>query len=305
MIPELPDAVTVEMAKREHRMRHVLWHGVRGNWSRLSSSAKQEIRDIDPEWEPPRPAFDANGDVLRDNDSGEDFLYMHRQMIGAVDDVLARVGDPAYPKVEGWERVPPPDDRDYPAPPLEGLEGVKSDEHYHDVLAPWERRYTSDDYLGSVTLGQLGSDLEFTVHNDMHMRWAAPSPVGYRPRTPLTQPVDTAWDDPAYDYLGDTYSSHVNPIFWKLHGWVDDRIEDWKRANGVVGPIQWKGTWVGPMSHARHQHRAMAAFTAARPEESEDDKLQRLAAVLSEATGFDGFFGFRPGGRIDNAGPER
>jgi hypothetical protein len=293
VVPALPEEVRSEIAKREHRSRHLLWHGVRNQWLRLRPSAKQEIiREIDPEWEPPRPALDAQGNVLRDNDSGEDFLYMHRQMIGVVNDILAEVGDPNYPKIEGWERVPPPGDRDYPVPPAwdPGLEEVKSDDYYRDFLAPWEEQYTSEGYLKSVTLGQLGADLEWTIHNAMHMRWAAPSPVGYRPRAPLTQPVDPRWDDPAYDFLGDTYSSHVNPIFWKLHGWVDNRIKDWKRAQGIVGPILWKGTWMGPMSHAHHQHRAMALFTI-QPGESEEDKLQRLATILSEETGFDGFLG--------------
>ena len=277
------------MAKRDHRKHHLVWHGVRNRWLRLTPDEQEEIRRMDPEWEPPRPALDANGAVLRDNDSGEDFLYMHRQMIGAVNEVLAEVGDPAYPKVESWVRVPPPSDQDYPVPPAwdPGLEEVKSDEYYWDEIAPMEREYTSEEYLKSVTLGQLGADLEFTIHNDMHMRWAAPSPMGIRPRTPLNQPVDLRWDDPAYDYLGDTYSSHVNPIFWSLHGWVDDRIEDWKRAHGIAGPMQWKGTWVGPVSHAHHGHRALALFA---PAEGETDKLDNIARILSQASGFDGFF---------------
>lgn len=211
-----------------------------------------------------------------------------------VNDILTKVGDPNYPRVEGWAQVPPPEDSDYPVPPpvspLQDLEEVKSDAYYYDVLAPWEREYKSEEYLKSVTLGQLGSDLEFTIHNNMHMRWAAPSSVGYRPGGPITQPVEARWDDPAYEFLGDTYSSHVNPIFWKLHGWVDDRIEDWKRVRGILGPIQWIGRWVGPMSHAHHQHRAMAMGTAVESSEDETSNLESLVTTLSQATEFDGFF---------------
>src|SRR3712207_5921244 len=60
-----------------------------------------------------------------------------------------------------------------------------------------------------------------------------------------------------HDYLGDFHSSHVNPIFWKLHGWIDDRIEGWFRAHNAVRPgaikrttirgVPWfaqDGTWV-------------------------------------------------------------
>jgi len=53
-------------------------------------------------------------------------------------------------------------------------------------------------------------------------------------------PLDPEWekkfsklfDDPAYDYLGGTYSSHVNPVFFRVHGWVDDRIQTWLDAHG-------------------------------------------------------------------------
>jgi hypothetical protein len=34
----------------------------------------------------------------------------------------------------------------------------------------------------------------------------------------------------ANDWLGTFFSSHVNPIFWKLHGWVDDLIDRWELA---------------------------------------------------------------------------
>ncbi len=87
----------------------------------------------------------------------------------------------------------------------------------------------------------------------MHMRWSA-EPDAIRPDVDPTSPgdIDTRWDDPSYDWLGDTYSSHVNPIFWKLHGWVDDRIEDWRLAHGL-DEIEWTGTWVGNMPHGHEE----------------------------------------------------
>ena len=49
--------------------------------------------------------------------------------------------------------------------------------------------------------------------------------------------IDPKWDAPANDDLGDFYSSHVHPVFWRLHGWIDDRINDWAAANaGRVVP---------------------------------------------------------------------
>ena len=80
----------------------------------------------------------------------------------------------------------------------------------------------------------------------MHMRWCA-DPGKSRPDVDPASPgdIDTQWDDPSYDWLGDTYSSHVNPIFWHIHGWVDDTIQAWAAANAISGQIPWKGTWVG------------------------------------------------------------
>ena len=40
---------------------------------------------------------------------------------------------------------------------------------------------------------------------------------------------------PSYDYLADTYASHVNHIFWKLHGWIDERIRDWIKTHEITG----------------------------------------------------------------------
>lgn len=289
-VPILPVQVVNEMAKREHRIMHYLWHGVRNSWERLTPAQKQEIRNIDPAWESPRPALDRRGNVIRNNDSGEDFLYMHREMIKFVNGILAQVGDPNYPKIEGWKVVPAPRDLDYPVVPMPGLESIKSDDFYNRTMLPQEQRYKSTDYLKGVTLGQLGADIEFTIHNNMHMRWAAPSSVGYRPSTPIAQPVDTSWDNPAYNYLGDTYSSHVNPIFWKLHGWVDNRIEDWKKANGVTGEIKWKGTWVGPTHHDPHSHKIETFRIRDTGDLAELAKMERVTKILADAAVFDGFF---------------
>jgi len=91
--------------------------------------------------------------------------------------------------------------------------------------------------------------------------------------------ISTKWDAPAYDYLGDTYSSHVNPIFWKLHGWIDNRIEDWKNEHGITGEIQWKGTWVGPMHGHEHPVRMFKELSI--PKKDQDDNL--LKALKSIA----------------------
>ncbi|MGW4103666.1 hypothetical protein [Streptomyces sp. NPDC004976] len=98
--------------------------------------------------------------------------------------------------------------------------------------------------------------------------------------------VDPKWDDSAYNWLGDTYSSHVNPLFWKLHGWVDARIDDWMAANNLQGPVPWSfdPPWSGPEGGPDHGHHAVTHLALrARPGSAEADALQaRLSAM--EAT---------------------
>lgn len=295
MITPLPGQVVKAMAQRSHRFHHYLWHRVRNSWLRFTESERRAVHEINPAWAPPRPAVDAMRRPIRDNDSGEDFLFMHRQMIALVNDILTQVNDPLYPRVEGWRRVPPPEDQDYPVPEFSDseLEEVKSVSYFEQFIEHWERQYKDPDYLRTVSLGQLGSDMEFTIHNDMHMRWAGPSTVGYRPPTSTLQDIDEQWDSPAYDYLGDTYSSHVNPIFWKIHGWVDDRIEDWKREHNIAGEIHWKGTWTGGGSHSHiHLHEDGLGPAEAVAPANLQEELRQIDRIISRsgASEVDGFF---------------
>lgn len=249
-----PKQVIETMATRAHRMHHFVWHQVRNAWHRYPEQTRAAIAALG--WEPPRPAF-YKGDVLAlDNHSGEDFLYMHRQMIGQVNRILAQVGDPDYPRIEGWSSLPTPDNTEFPVPPAwesgdaisdQRVARVKSPEYFEEVLRPWERYYMSPDTLRRLSLGQLGSLIEFTIHNNLHVRWSS-KPLGKRlnPAPENAEAIPTEWDHPSYNYLGDTYSSHVNPIFWYLHGWVDQCIDRWQQARGLA-EITWTGTWVGKM----------------------------------------------------------
>jgi hypothetical protein len=104
------------------------------------------------------------------------------------------------------------------------------------------------------------------------MRWATvprdPSNGGPVPMGRNQADFASRWFEPENDFLGDPFSSHVNPVFWRFHGWIDDRIEDWFRAHerfhpGVVQRIQVKGVhwfapgryvevadpWLGPSTH--------------------------------------------------------
>jgi len=188
------------MAKREHRMHHWLWHEVRNNWNRYPRDIQRKIDELG--WKPPRPVLDEGGNPDLKNDSGEDFLYMHRQMIADVNAVLSQAKDPNYPRVQGWLMPPPPDDRSYSVPPVwfnpadqdqvpfATLDRIKSDVFYYKRFQFWQKAFTDPVYLRRVSLGALGATIEFTIHNAMHMRWSAfsgsirPDPLqesGHRP----------------------------------------------------------------------------------------------------------------------------
>lgn len=296
----LAKPVTDIMASVEHRHHHALWHASRNEWVNLSDAKKEALRSLG--WQPglsgaERPSLSSDRTT---NGSGEDFFFMHRRMVRDV-----RALDP---NVGTWKRLPQPQfpasfDAGVKAVQIGNLDGnavpsawivpgdpsttawlveLRKTSTLYSKLQVWEAQYTDSEYLASISLGELGSRIEFTIHNWMHMRWASvtrdPStdktkqgvalPTG---RAPLD--FDAKWTDPQYDYLGETFSSHVNPIFWRLHGWVDDRIEDWYRAHETVRPgvikrkqvdsVEWfeaDGRWVlharpweGPVDpHAAH-----------------------------------------------------
>ena len=277
------------LASASHRLWHMAWHTVRGSWSLLRPAQQ---RDIHREGKAPggpakvedaRRALDRYGPVLT-NGSGEDFLYMRRRMIAMV----REMGGPSTP--EAWASIPgpaallaEPDPAD-PAPvflpagnpdgfavppawhdPAGALDNhripaLKGDEYFYARMSSWDREFKNPAYLATLSLGALGALIEFTVHNAMHMRWSSvprdpetgePSPLG-RPRLE----TDGKWLLPAYDFLGEFFSSHVNPVFWRLHGWVDRRFDDWFDAHEALhcgeviaaetGGVPWfaAGPWV-------------------------------------------------------------
>ena len=130
-----------------------------------------------------------------------------------------------------------------------------------------------------------------TIHNTMHMRWAAasgsarPDPLQATGDVDPTkgEMIDLKWDDPRYDFLGDTYSSHVSPIFWKLHGWIDDRVTRWKLANGVFGDNFWKGTWVGKMPGREQEATVHALIEDPRHAEHHLAELHQVANLIAQS----------------------
>ncbi|MDD0974082.1 PvdJ/PvdD/PvdP-like protein [Pseudomonas fontis] len=273
----------------EHRLFHQLWHATRDKWHRLSEEKHGALRGLG--WQPgPRDKErDARGPRKHRNGSGVDFLFMHRHMLGTARSFQELPSWPHFPlpqpNVEfdrhGFARyfdnhdgysVPPtwraPADADY----TQWVAAIKAQETFCSNFQVWESQYQDPVYLSKLTLGAFGSELEMNLHDWLHMCWASvPRDPSNGAPVPLARdPADFAarWYGPENDFLGDPFSSHVSPVFWGFHGWIDDRIEDWYRAHerhnpGQVSRLQVNGVnwfapgrwvdvddpWLGPTTH--------------------------------------------------------
>ena len=288
----IPEAVNM-LASRHHRLRHTVWHTLRSDWfgPKTTDSDRDYIRSLG--WGLDDPPYNPNRTLNLANGAGEDFLFMHRRMISMVREVYESAG--TEPPT-GWVNIPglvsphyaykEVDDPSAPGKKVYQYDGtqsglmvppatddflsqfgesaptfhfIKSSRFFTVIMRNLDQWLRRPNILAQLTLAAYGNLLEMTIHNWMHMRWASVprDPVSGVVETRGSYDVDTRWDDPRNDYLGDFHSSHVNPIFWKLHGWVDDRIEDWFRAHDAVRPgaikrdtlreVPWfaqDGTWV-------------------------------------------------------------
>jgi hypothetical protein len=264
------------LASRSHRLQHALWHTVRALWDELNANPAAVAEIQQRGWWLTRPPFRAGGLDL-ENGAGEDFLFMHRRMILMINEVYAKAGKPT---LTGWSTIPAtdtpqtvykqttpntgtftfaPDESGFMLPPPVRLEAVtdlrdyerdrmlKSAAFFSGVMRQMERLFKSPTFLSTVTLGHLGNMLEFTIHNWMHLRWTswAYNPENGRLVSRSLYDIDPKWDSPSNDDLGDFYSSHVSPIFWRLHGWIEDRLKDWARVNAArlkantIGTVPW------------------------------------------------------------------
>ncbi|WP_193076022.1 PvdJ/PvdD/PvdP-like protein [Pseudomonas sp. FME51] len=240
-----------------HRLFHQVWHASRDRWHRMDKDRHQLLRGLGWQAGPVGNERDARGKHRHTNGSGEDFLFMHRQMLN-----YAR----SMQSLPSWPHLPAPRPfighgvqafADYlenvdgtSVPPAWEIAGddafnkwllyIKSSEGYYNDFQAWEALYRDPEYLSTLCLGELGSRLELGIHDWLHMRWASlsrdansglPMPYGRG-----SSDFSGRWYGPGNHFLGDPFSSHVDPLFWAFHGWMDDLIEGWFLAHEQAHP---------------------------------------------------------------------
>lgn len=254
---DLPSAFPAEIrafwAEPNSRMHHYIWHHARSNWPDLPKTQQDEILGLGFT-APPRLA----GTETRSADpgAGVDFLNMHRHMVAATRALAISLGIQYRPT--GWNPIPfEHNDPVWPMPTFPGSDRV--DSKARTRTAYWKKMSESlrnPTWLAAQSLDALGTTLEEGIHNWFHMHWATQRPAQ----------ADLGKTSPSADYLGSTFSSQVNPIFWKLHGWIDECIEAWENAPVTAGTGKKRSAatelarfnWLGPIPKAGAKSGAKA-----------------------------------------------
>ena len=126
----------------------------------------------------PHPARDSAGELIRGKGAGKDFLYMHRQMVLHVNEMLNDLGQPA---ISAWVSPPRFDDKAFP-PAMDyrlpdSMYRSKDDKVWTEMIASSAEALRPEN-LRRVTIDELGTDIEYGIHAGMHERFGAYSTSG-------------------------------------------------------------------------------------------------------------------------------
>ena len=277
--PQHQSIINQMMGSHDHRVHHALWHAVRGGVDKKTSLLVDHSYGMS--WNLPHPLCPAPQDNATDahyNPAGEDFLFMHRQMLEGLRQAFMRAG---LKCVRGWSEVP---SESQAALPDSDRTDAKSDAALSRMRG-WESFFQSDEWLKGKSLSEVGFALEFSIHNNLHMRYATTAPpvgfneiasVGGAP-LPMNNVYPAGWkyDSAKYNWLADPYGAAVNPTFWKIHGYVDDVINHWLISNGYSRAAidctgdrkcyQWQGKWTGSSGSLNSHLHAMMVNDQANP----------------------------------------
>ncbi|HEU4411289.1 MAG TPA: hypothetical protein VFS43_38915 [Polyangiaceae bacterium] len=213
----VPAEVRDYMQRRAWGYAHDRWHKER-LWDMQSEALRaQYLADGF------RP-FDKRAQGVRG--SGLEFLAMHRHMFREL-----RERFPAYGELwRGWPQVPR--ERQSPLVPVAARTDLSA-----DALTAIDRLESDAGLAGFATEDELGLYIWTN-------RYVAADAIG-----PLTPPVAQNADPSAgvhdttlHQRWGNTRSdvnlaefslTHENYIFWKMHGWIDDRWTRWRQVKGL------------------------------------------------------------------------
>ena len=103
-----------------------------------------------------------------------------------------------------------------------------------------ETKYSQDAWLTQEkSLDALGQEFETGIHGWMHMHWATEN----GPADPMKCGATNAG---GCDWLGTPFTAHVNPVFWKLHGWIEARAQRWAELHHTDLDTACSGAFTGP-----------------------------------------------------------
>jgi hypothetical protein len=243
-----------DWAAGNERLYNALWTGVRSQWNTFTAAEGTLLGQLG--WGldgnptvratviapcPRSPVNYAPGDAT--NRAGEQFLRINHEQLQRLNARLSAEAqkDPEVTCVTGWEAMPDPENHHYPVPDLDlhrdgDPDDPKSDFAF-DQMRQWERFLTDPRELARFSLSQVGFMAELTIHNWMHMRWARPPEAADQRLSPVALAL-MGKEPPAEavrqenDNLGHPFSAQANPIYWKIHAWLDNLIVHWLRAHG-------------------------------------------------------------------------
>ncbi|MBX3016336.1 MAG: hypothetical protein KF767_00500 [Bdellovibrionaceae bacterium] len=307
--PQQQNIINQLMGSAVHRQYHFLWHATRGGWDQLSANEQTALRRNSPVWGNHARLCPMPGASATYNPAGEEFLLMHHMMIDQLQSTLVSQG---LPCIAPWTRIPSDNDATWPVPNANPWSTQPQDPKGPTARAyidAWQEWFMDPNFLRVHTLSEVGYALEFTIHNMLHMRWAATPRQGDDFPQNLAQVLTpnflgTQFASPEFNYLGNSYSAHVNPVFWKLHGWVDQVVAAWLRANGFTRisfncPVgdrycyPWQSRWNGVSSEPRggsgHDHHAGHQGHGSHGTPKQDKALDRAVSKIARFATFDTF----------------
>lgn len=268
----LPLEVKRWLALVEIRTHHAMWHYVRVHWPNITPQRQVQLESAG--FRPPR----MRGDFL----SGLDFLAMHRNMIRDLHMQFPNVSIPA-----GWDSIPfDPKDPEWPMPPsYSGIpepawkeqaatKHFEQEAHRFPPLPKTgEATSLARHIYQGMSLDYLGRRIENGIHDWMHIHWSA------KPWFQREEAQDI--NDVRNDWLASPYASHVNVHFWKIHGWINDRVDDWAKVN-EVGNVDalLQDAFTGPEMSGKMSHMIEMEMT---PDEIDDSEAVFILSRNSSA----------------------